>query len=203
MCIKATDLSDSEKIGECSMSVKDPERVESELKKAMVRITNPYKYEIWSEIQAVSLENTATNRFDCIRSDKQTGTFERHCNQVIKSMGSLKFSKGVIRNSGSPKVSDGNYGDGGIVVRQKRRKDPSLLTEDNIEMLSGITGSLGLKEFTEYVDECLKKGIRITGLSKILSDQNFLKSCYFEIRKNSGASTLGLDKKGLDGIDEI
>jgi hypothetical protein len=68
-------------------------------------------------------------------------------------------------------------------------------------MLSGINEWSGLKNLMSYLDECLKNGKRIEGLSKILSDPEFLKSCYYEIRGKKGSSTLGLDSIGLDGIN--
>lgn len=105
---------------------------------------------------------------------------------------------GIFGKPGLPEVRK-YRGNGGIIVftqLSRGKKDSSVLAVDK-RLLSGSYDSTELKnlrEASKNMDAPCK------GLSKIMSDPQFLVACWVRIRSNKGSLTPALTETTLDGI---
>lgn len=92
-------------------------------------------------------------------------------------------------------------GNGKVVVFQRefslKKKGFKMLAKED-KLLSGNYESSELTKLTESVSQ----ETRLTGLSKIISDPNFLVACWVRIRSKKGGNTPALTQTTLDGINQ-
>lgn len=70
-------------------------------------------------------------------------------------------------------------------------------------MLSGMeTVKSELNNIELQVQNFLKTGKKVKGLSKLISNPHYLIASYQKIKTANGATTIGLSKITLDGINE-